>query len=118
MSESSSSVWKFLKKANDDQQFNALQHVLYTLIFVSVLLIDRKPVFRFFFGLLSTVFGFGFFQEPPQPSGTFIKDNAHAQISQSTEMGMLVHSDRPPTSKSHAIFLVYLKGFHIYAHSG
>ena len=48
MSESSSSVWKFLKKANDDQQFNALQHVLYTLIFVSVLLIDRKPVFRFF----------------------------------------------------------------------
>ena len=24
--------------------------------------------------------------------GTFIKDNAHAQISQSTEMGILVHS--------------------------
>ena len=38
-----------------------------TLFVVCVLFRDKKPVFRIF-GFFLTVFGFGFFQGPPQPT--------------------------------------------------
>ena len=37
-------------------------------IFYPCVILNKKPVFRVFPGFFLTVFGFGFFEEPPQPT--------------------------------------------------
>ena len=41
-------------------------------IFYPCVILNKKPVFRVFPGFFLTVFGFGFFEEPPQPKSNFL----------------------------------------------